>query len=151
VLADNGKHLPCFKILEAVPAEVLIRPFLAIFSIGKEALLHRLLFPIGFQFLGDFLLIQALEKKQVGDLLDHFKRVGNTTRPERIPDPVNLTANLTGKHRFFRGRITMLPQIPVGCTIVQNSLQKANRRACQQQSPISAHSCTARQCCQNWG
>ena len=40
---------------------------------SMPALLHGLLFPIGLQFLGNFLLVQSLEKEKVGDLLNDFK------------------------------------------------------------------------------
>ena len=36
------------------------------------------------------------EKKQIGDLLHDFKRIGNTARPESVPDAVNLITNFTG-------------------------------------------------------
>jgi hypothetical protein len=35
-------------------------------------------------------IVQALEKKQVGDLLDDFEGVGDAAGPESIPDAVNL-------------------------------------------------------------
>lgn len=62
-------------------------------------LLHRLLFPVGLQFLGNFLFVQSLEKEKVGNLLNDFERVGDAARPESIPDLIDLTANFAGKHR----------------------------------------------------
>jgi hypothetical protein len=41
------------RILEAVPAVVLVWSFLAVLPLGKKAPLHRLLLPIGLQFLRD--------------------------------------------------------------------------------------------------
>jgi hypothetical protein len=39
---------------------------------------------------------EALEKKQVSDLLNDLERVGNAARPEGIPDLIDLTANFAG-------------------------------------------------------
>jgi hypothetical protein len=44
-------------LLEAVPAVILKGAFLVVFACGKEALLHRLLFSLGLQFFGGFLLV----------------------------------------------------------------------------------------------
>jgi hypothetical protein len=49
-------------------------------------------------------MFPAFEEKQIGDLLNDFERVRDAARPERVPDLINLTANFTGKHRFFRGK-----------------------------------------------
>ena len=68
-------------------------------NLTEEPLRHRLLFAIGLQFLGNFLFVQSLEKKKVGDLLKNLERVGDTARPESIPDLIDLTANFAGKHR----------------------------------------------------
>ena len=69
MLTDHRVHVARVEVLEAVPAVVLKRPFLVVFTVGEETLLHRLLFPIGLQFLGNFLLVQSLEKQEVGELL----------------------------------------------------------------------------------
>src|SRR5437588_11474504 len=65
VLADDGIHVTWLEVLEVFPAVVLEATFLAVFSLGKEALLHWLLGLIGLQFLCSFLLIQTLEKQQI--------------------------------------------------------------------------------------
>jgi len=59
MLVDDGVHLARIEILEPAPAEILIRPLLAILALGEEARLHGLLFYVGFQFLGGFQFIQA--------------------------------------------------------------------------------------------
>jgi hypothetical protein len=98
MLADNGVHVARIEILEAIPAEVLVGALSAVLSLGKEALLRRLLFPVGLQFLGDLQFVQALEEEQVGDLLNDFERIGNPARPESVPDAVDLIANFTSEH-----------------------------------------------------
>jgi hypothetical protein len=42
--------------------------------------------------------LQALEKEQLGNLLNDFERIRNAARPEGVPDAVNLIADFTGKH-----------------------------------------------------
>src|SRR5579863_3834674 len=103
MLVDNGVHLARIEILEPAPAEVLIGTLLAVLALGEEARLHGLLFYIGLQFLGGFEFVQALEEEEIGNLLNDFQRVGNPTRPKSIPYLINLTADLTSKHRFSRG------------------------------------------------
>jgi hypothetical protein len=71
--ANHRVHVAGIEVLEAIPAVVLKGTFLVVFTVGEEAFLHRLLFPIGFQFLGNFLLVQSLEKQKVGDLLTGAK------------------------------------------------------------------------------
>ena len=47
----------------------------------------------------DFLqFVEAAQKKQVGDLLDDFERIGNASRPKGIPDCIDLTTNFPGEH-----------------------------------------------------
>jgi hypothetical protein len=41
-----------------------------------------------------------ITKEEIGNLLNDFQRVGNPARREGIPYLINLTADLTGKHRF---------------------------------------------------
>src|SRR5581483_4102785 len=100
VLADHYIHVARIGVLEAVPAVILKRTLLAVLTLGEEPLLHRLLFPIGLQFLRNFLLVQPLEKEKVGNLLNDFERIRDAARPKSIPDLIDLTANFAGKHRF---------------------------------------------------
>src|ERR1700679_214397 len=104
MLADHHIQVARIGVLEAVPAVILKRTLLAVLTFGEEPLLHRLLFAIGLQFLGNFLLVQPLEKKQVGDLLNNLERIGDAARPEGIPDLIDLTANFAGEHRFAFGK-----------------------------------------------
>jgi hypothetical protein len=103
VLADHRIHVARIGVLEAVPAVILKGTLLAVLPPGEEPLLHRLLFAISLQFLGNFLFVQSLEKKKVGNLLNNFERVGDTARPESIPDLIDLTANFAGKHKLWGG------------------------------------------------
>jgi len=59
----------------------------------------RLLFPIGLQFLGNFLFVQSLQEKKIGNLFNNFEGIRNAARPEGIPDLIDLTAYFTGKHK----------------------------------------------------
>src|SRR5208337_3812317 len=98
MLTDDLVHVARIKILEPAPAEVLVGTFLAVFSLGKEALLHRLLFPVGLQLLGGLQFVEAFKEEQVGDLLDDFERIGDPPRSEGIPDTIYLIANFTSEH-----------------------------------------------------
>ena len=110
VFADHRIHIARIGVLEAVPAVILKRTLLAVLTFGEEPLLHRLLFAIGLQFLGNLLFVQSLEKEKVGNLLNNFERVGDASRPEGIPDLIDLTTNFAGKHRSIGGR-TMLSHL----------------------------------------
>ena len=68
MLTDQHVHIARIEVLKARPAEVLVWAFLAVHTFGKEPFLHRLLFPVGLQFLGGFQFVQALKKKQVEEL-----------------------------------------------------------------------------------
>ena len=43
-------------------------------------------------------VVEPLDEEQVGDLLDHFQRVGDAAGPEGIPDVVDLAADFAGEH-----------------------------------------------------
>ncbi len=42
-------------------------------------------------------IVETLQEKQAGDLLDDFEGIGNAAVPELISDAVNLAANFTGE------------------------------------------------------
>jgi len=43
-------------------------------------------------------VVEAAQEEQVGDLLDHLKRVADAAGPERVPDLVDSAPELTGDH-----------------------------------------------------
>ena len=52
----------------------------------------------GFVFLQRVEIVEPLQEKQVGDLLDDYERVGDTAGPEGIPESVDFTADFAGEH-----------------------------------------------------
>src|SRR6185312_13112221 len=46
----------------------------------EDAALYRLLQPIGLVFLQRLQVVEAADEQQVGDLLDHLQRIGDTAR-----------------------------------------------------------------------
>lgn len=98
MLREPLVHLIRRCILEPLPAIVLVGEFLVILAFWKDAPLHRLSKPGGFALLEFLHLVQALEEEQVGDLFYDFDRIGNASRPEGVPDAVDLIANFAGKH-----------------------------------------------------
>ena len=98
VVAYHGIHLARIEVLEARPAEILVGALLAVFAFGKEAPGDGFLVAIGFQLLGSFEFVEALEKEQVGDLLNDFHGIGDAAGPEGVPDAVDLIADFTCKH-----------------------------------------------------
>jgi hypothetical protein len=40
-------------------------------------------------------VVETSDEDQIGDLLDHLERVGQTARPEVVPDAVDLVAQFT--------------------------------------------------------
>jgi hypothetical protein len=85
-------HRAGLKILEAFPALLFIRHALWVVTFGEDSASEGLFEARSFALLDLLHLIQAFEKEEVGDLFDDLDRVGNATRPESIPDAVNLIA-----------------------------------------------------------
>ena len=56
----------------------------------KHSARHRRLEPGGFVLFQRMQVVQATEKEQVRDQLDHFEWVGDAARPERVPDLIDL-------------------------------------------------------------
>lgn len=95
MLADNLIHLAGFEILETRPAEIGVGPALvalAVVAFGEDVALDRLFERGGLLLFEQLQVIEPAEEEQVGDLLNHLKRVRNAARPERIPDAVDLIA-----------------------------------------------------------
>jgi hypothetical protein len=47
---------------------------------------------------GKMQVVQAAQKEQISDLLNHFNRVGNAARPEGVPNLVNFAFEIAGEH-----------------------------------------------------
>jgi hypothetical protein len=62
----------------------------AVGSGGVNRVLDRLPGMGGKALLAALQVIQQFDEHQVGDLVDYLKRVGDATRPECVPDPVDL-------------------------------------------------------------
>jgi hypothetical protein len=75
MLSDNSEHLGRSEILETRPAEILVRPLPVILASGKDPPLQCPLESGSLQFLQGVQVVQALEKKQIGNLLDDFERL----------------------------------------------------------------------------
>ena len=83
-----GLHLARLTVLEARPAQLLLLG-------AEDRLLNGLIETVSPALANGVQLIEALDKEQIGKLLDHFQRIGDPARPERIPDLINLIANVT--------------------------------------------------------
>ena len=67
--------------------------------LGSDVIVaHRLLEPGRLVFLQRVQVVEALEEKQVSDLLDDFERVGNPPGPEDVPDRVDLGSDFARNH-----------------------------------------------------
>ena len=101
MLANHRVHVSRREMLEARPTIVRVgtrRPRMVVIAFRKQAALDGRLQPSSFQLFERLQLIQPLDEKQIGDLLDHFQRIGNPAGPKRIPDLIDLATNLGGKH-----------------------------------------------------
>lgn len=54
--------------------------------------------PGGFVFLQRVEVVQALQKEQLGDLLNDLQGMGNAAGPEGIPEGIDFAADFTGDH-----------------------------------------------------
>jgi hypothetical protein len=79
VFADNLKHLLGFKVLEPRPAVVVVGPLPGVLPLGKDAPLHRLLGGVRLVLFECVQVVEPLDEEQIGDLLDHFERIGDAT------------------------------------------------------------------------
>jgi hypothetical protein len=79
VLAHHGVHVTRGEMLEARPAQVVVRtaPAFAntVLARGENPAPDGLLEPGGLVLLQRVEIVQAAQKEQVGDLLDHLERV----------------------------------------------------------------------------
>jgi len=97
-LRDDLEHRCRRGVLEARPAQPVIRPALRIQARREDGTLNRLLGERRPLLGVDLQVVQALDEQQVGDLLDDLERVGDATGPEGVPDAVDLALEVTGDH-----------------------------------------------------
>ena len=97
VVVDDREHFLGLEMLEARPAQVVVRPAPGIAALGEDAALHRALEAQGFIFLQGVEVVEALEEEQVGDLLDDFEGIGDATGPEGVPEGIDLGAEFAGE------------------------------------------------------
>ena len=64
--------------------------------VQRDGVVHWLTEGVGLSFFGLLHVVEALGKQQVGDLLNDRQRVGDTARPEGVPDLIDLITDLTG-------------------------------------------------------
>ena len=102
MLGDDGEHRRGVFVLEPRPAHVLVGDAAvladAVLALREDAPLHRLAEAVGLVLLECMRLVQAADEEEIGDLLDHLERVGDATRPEGVPDVVDLGAKFTRQH-----------------------------------------------------
>ena len=99
MLIHDLEHFLRFKILEPRPAQIIVGAPLRVIAFWKDAAFEFLEPQArGLVFLQRVQIVEALQKEQVGDLLDDFEGVGNAAGPEGIPEGINLIANVSGDH-----------------------------------------------------
>ena len=94
VLANHREHLGGRDVLEARPAERLVRQAAVladvVCALRKDAPRHRPLEARRLVLLQRVQVVEPTQKEQVGDLLHHLERIGNPAGPKRVPDLVDL-------------------------------------------------------------
>ena len=98
VLADDREHLGRRQVLEPAPAIIGVGPAPVVSAVGEDRAGHRFAEAVGPVLLEGLEIVEALEEQEVGELLHDFERVGDPARPERVPDAVDLGADVTGQH-----------------------------------------------------
>ena len=102
VLGNDLEHGSGIAVLQPRPAHVLIghAAVLAdlVFACGKNAPLDRLAEPRGLALFEGVRVVQPAHEQEVGDLLDHLQRIGDATRPEGVPDVVDLGVKFACQH-----------------------------------------------------
>jgi hypothetical protein len=108
VLVHDLEHFLGLEMLEARPAAIFVGAPAAfadaVLAFGEDAAFELPeLEAGGLVFLQRVEVVEALEKEEVGDLLDDFEGIGNAAGPEGISEGVNLTADLAGEHGGIGG------------------------------------------------
>ncbi len=132
VSVDDREHLVRREVLEPRPAHVLVGAPLLVFALWEDPALHRLLESRGLVLLQDLQVVQPAQEEQVGDLLDHLKRVGDATRPEGVPDLVDLA--LDGSRDHERDGMSLMDLRGAGSV-----LERLRSRATAQEGPVHVY------------
>ena len=107
MLPYHREHLRRSEVLEPGPAEVLIGARgagVVVITFREDPPLQWPLQPVGLVLFQGMQVVETPEKEKIGYLLHDFKRIGNAAGPERVPDAVNLIADVAGKHA---GRVVL--------------------------------------------
>jgi hypothetical protein len=88
-------------VLEARPAQVLIRAAPGVLALREDAALYGLFQPGGLVLFQRVQVVQTAQEEQIGDLLDDLERVGDAAGPECVPNAVDLVLDFTSDHFAF--------------------------------------------------
>ncbi len=101
LVAHGGEHLLGGGFLEAGPAEAFLLR-------GEDGFFDGFLEAVGLVFLEGVELVQALDEKQVGELLDNGEWIGDAAGPQGVPDAVDFGFDFACDHwmgKAYLGRI----------------------------------------------
>ena len=101
--ADEVEHHTGILVLEHVPTEVVVWNFGIGFGIEprtffEDWVFHGYTHNAGCCFLLALGIVQHLHKEEVSHLFEHRNGIGNTARPEGIPNVVYLVLDFSGYH-----------------------------------------------------
>jgi hypothetical protein len=82
----DAEHLCRREVFKTRPAQVNEVAAFAIQAFGKYAALYRLAETSGLVFFERVQIVKTAQKQQVSDLLHYLQRIGDTARPEGVPD-----------------------------------------------------------------
>lgn len=91
IVPHDCEHFLGGGFLEAGPAEIVLLR-------GEDGFLDGFLEAVGLVFLEGVELVQALDEKQVGELLDDGERIGDAAGPEGVPDAVDFGFDFACDH-----------------------------------------------------
>jgi hypothetical protein len=116
VIGDDVVHLARLVVLEARPAQLVVRAAAGVLPRGKDDALQRRAEARGLQLFDGLQIIQTANEKQIRDLLDHLERIGDASRPERVPNAVDLTADFAREHALavYRASTKVRSTLEVG-------------------------------------
>lgn len=102
VLGHDLEHRCRIVVLQPRPAHRLIGDAAlladAVLAVRKDAALDGLLEPVRLRLFQGLGVVQPAHEQKISNLLDHLERVGDATRPERVPHPIDFRTQLTRQH-----------------------------------------------------
>ena len=75
MLINDLHHLTCFKVLEARPAEIVVRLALVVSAFRKNTAGHGEAEVFGLAFLDGVEVVEPLDEHEESELFDHRKRI----------------------------------------------------------------------------